>query len=85
MNFDIDDHIYNLYILVNAPHFHKLTKMEIASINAGISALKTIQDGNYKLETNNINIDVKHAPDITKEEVIATLIALANIIEKGEI
>lgn len=85
MNSDIDNHINNLYYLAHGPLCHQLTNTEITSINTGISALKTIQDGNYKLDTNNIDVLVKHSPDITKGEVVATLRALANIIEKGEI
>lgn len=85
MNENINTYINSLHSLINSPYFHHLTDMNIISINAGISALMVIRDGNYQLETNNIDINVKHSPDITKDEIIATLRALANIIEKGEI
>ncbi len=85
MNSDIDNYIKNLHSLVNSPYFHHLTEKNVISINAGISALMVIKDGNYQLESNNIDINVKHSPDITKDEVIATLRALANIIEKGKL
>lgn len=83
MNSDLDTHIKTLHNLASAPRTHQLTNKEITGINAGISALMIIRDGNYQLETNNIDISVKHSPDITKGEVIATLRAIANIIEKG--
>ena len=60
-----------------------LSANQLEALNQGISALMTIKDGNYQLDTNNIDVSVKHSPDITKSEVIATLRALANIIEKG--
>ena len=83
MTHELDDHIKILHNLASAPRTHQLTNKEITSINAGISALMIIRDGNYQLETDNIDVSVKHSPDITKGEVIATLRALANIIEKG--
>lgn len=83
MNSDLDNHIKRLHNLANTPHSHQLTNKEITSINAGISALMVIRDGNYQLETNNINEAIKRPADITKAELIATLRAIANIIEKG--
>lgn len=83
MNSDLDNHIKTLHNLASAPRTHQLTNKEITSINAGISALMIIRDGNYQLETNNINEAIKRPADITKAELIATLRALANIIEKG--
>lgn len=85
MNSELDNHIKILHNLASAPRTHQLTNKEITSINAGISALMVIRDGNYQLETNNINEAIKRPADITKAELIATLRALANIIEKGEI
>ena len=78
MNSDLDIHIKILLNLVNAPNLHRLTKDEINSIYAGIAGLKTIQDGNYQLET----VD-QETTYITKDEITATLRAIANIIEKG--
>lgn len=83
MNSDLDNHIKTLHNLASAPRTHQLTNKEITSINAGISALMVIRDGNYQLETNNINEAIKRPADITKAELIATLRAIANIIEKG--
>lgn len=80
MNNDLDTHIKRLHNLASTSYSHQLTHKEITSIDAGISALMVIRDGNYQLETNNIKTS-----DISKDEVIAALRALANIIEKGEI
>ena len=46
------------------------------AINLAISALQTIQDGNYKLELPASNT-------VTKDEILAMLKAITNIIEKG--
>ena len=79
MNTDIDNNIKTLHTLVNTPRTHQLTPNEIISINAGISALMVIRDGNYQLTPT----DQQRFNDLTKDEITATLRALANIIEKG--
>lgn len=79
MNTGIDNNIKTLHHLVNSPCIHQLTANEIVSINAGISALMIIRDGNYQLTPT----DQQRFNNLTKDEVTAALRALANIIEKG--
>lgn len=79
MSTELDNHIKILHNLANTPCMHKLKPSEIVSINAGISALMVIRDGNYQLTPT----DQQRFNNFTKDEVTATLRALANIIEKG--
>lgn len=49
MTHELDAYIKRLRNLADTPHSHQLTHKEITSINAGISALMIIRDGNYQL------------------------------------
>lgn len=54
-----------------------LSSEQLEAINQGISALMVIRDGNYQLSPH------QQSTPVTKDEIIATLRALANVIEKG--
>ncbi|MBP3887740.1 MAG: hypothetical protein J6F30_08850 [Cellulosilyticum sp.] len=54
-----------------------LSTAQLEAINQGINALLVIKDGNYQLP------QYQQPTSVTKDEIIATLRVLANVIEKG--